>query len=129
MNPIERTLIKESDRVNHTAALFGFHFPLHLEPLVYAMTERLSADYRGGYWHFYQLGNGAFYMAPDEDTVFHVVCENGFDGQLSADAFGITACLYAYSHLASSECWSRMYLPSSTTGSESTRWSTPRRGR
>ena len=100
MNPIERTLIKESDRVNHTAALFGFHFPLHLEPLVYAMTERLSADYRGGYWHFYQLGNGAFYMAPDEDTVFHVVCENGFDGQLSADAFGITACLYAYSHLA-----------------------------
>jgi len=31
MNQIEHVLIKESDRVTHTANLFGFHFPLHLE--------------------------------------------------------------------------------------------------
>lgn len=100
MHPIERTLIKDADRVDHTAALFGFHFPLHLEPLVYVVAAHLSHDYRGGYWQFYSLSNEGFYMAPDEDHVLHVTCENGFEGHLSADALGITACLYAYSHLS-----------------------------
>ena len=39
-------------------------------------------------------------MSPAGDTVFHVTCENGFEGDLSADAFGITACLYAYNQLS-----------------------------
>lgn len=57
-------------------------------------------DYRGGYWQFYALSNGGFYLAPDSDRLFPVVCENGYEGNLSADALGITACLYAYSHLS-----------------------------
>jgi hypothetical protein len=100
MNQIKRVLIKESDRVTHTANLFGFHFPIHLEPLIYATADSLSADYQGGYWDFYSLSNGGFYMSPAEATVFHVTCENGFEGDLSADVFGITACLYAYSRLS-----------------------------
>ena len=100
MIPIERTLIKDSNRTTHTAALFGFHFPLHVEPTVYAFADHLSSDYRGGYWAFYRLSNGGFYMAPDENKAFHITSENGFAGQLSADALGITACLYAYSHLS-----------------------------
>lgn len=39
-------------------------------------------------------------MAPRHDTEFTVSCENGFDGKLSPDAFGITACLYAFSELS-----------------------------
>ena len=39
-------------------------------------------------------------MAPDEDRIFHVKCRNMFEGYLSADALGITSCLYAYSHLS-----------------------------
>ena len=39
-------------------------------------------------------------MAPTPDRTFKVVCANGFDGELSADALGIVACLYAYSHLS-----------------------------
>ena len=97
---IERNLIQEADRVTHTAHLFGHHFPLHLEPLVYATAEHLSADYTGGYWEFYTLSNKAFYMAPSAEHRFHVIAENGFEGDLSADAFGITTCLYAYSHLS-----------------------------
>ena len=100
MTAITRRTIKDEDRVRHTDKLFGFHFPLHLEPLVYATADRLSRDYRGGYWAFYALSNGAFYMAPAGDTTFHVTCENGFEGDLSADALGITVCLYAYSHLS-----------------------------
>jgi hypothetical protein len=60
----------------------------------------MAGDYSGGYWDFYQLSNGGFYMAPSEDRVFHVTCDNMFEGDLSADALGITASLYAFSHLS-----------------------------
>jgi hypothetical protein len=36
----------------------------------------------------------------DTDGTFEVVSDNGFEGTLSAEAFGVTACLYAYSHLS-----------------------------
>ena len=34
------------------------------------------------------------------DQSYQVSCDNGYVGKLSADALGITACLYAYSHLS-----------------------------
>jgi hypothetical protein len=95
---INKTKVPDQQRVHHTAALFGVNFPLHLEPVVYAITGNISDDYHGGYWKFYKLSNGGFYMAPDSGKRFKVSCENGFEGELSADALGITACLYAYSH-------------------------------
>ncbi|HBE92830.1 MAG TPA: antirestriction protein, partial [Gammaproteobacteria bacterium] len=36
-------------------------------------------------------------MAPSDERIYHVTCDNMFEGDLSADALGITACLYAYS--------------------------------
>ena len=39
-------------------------------------------------------------MAPDDAEPFLVISDNGFEGTISADALGITACLYAYSHLS-----------------------------
>jgi hypothetical protein len=97
---ITRQLVADDQRINHTANLFGAYFPLQLEPFVYAMTSRLSEDYSGGYWHFYTLSNGAFFMAPDSDGQFQVISENGYECLMSADALGITACLYAYSNLS-----------------------------
>lgn len=93
----------DTQRINHTADLFGVQFPLRLEPCIFAMADMLSRDYNGGYWHFYALSNGGFYMAPASEAIFDVSCENGFDGKLSADALGITACLYAFSHLSFGE--------------------------
>lgn len=93
------TLIPESARLRHTARLFGSHFPLRLEPTVYVLASQLSPDYRGGYWHFYGLDDGAFFMAPGSETPFHVSSPNGFAGKLSPEAFGITVCLFAYSNL------------------------------
>lgn len=101
MTTITRRLVR--DRLNHSAALFGVHFPLRLEPTVYGFADRLSGDYSGGYWEFYALSNGGFYMAPSGDQAFHVICENGYEGNLTADAFGIAVCLYAYSHLSFAE--------------------------
>ena len=97
---ITRQLIPENQRMEITAKLFGVNFPLRLEPFIYGITDRIAEEYNGGYWNFYSFGEGGFYMAPSADKVFKVSCENGFEGELSADALGITVCLYAYSNLS-----------------------------
>ena len=94
---ITRQLVAEDQRTSVTADLFGVYFPLQLEPFIFSMASRLSEDYGGGYWEFYILANGGFYMAPDSDGKFQVVSPNGWEGFMSADAFGITVCLFAYS--------------------------------
>ena len=83
-----------------TEKLFGMRFPMELEPRIYNFTERLSEDYKGGYWDFYTLSNGGFYLSLADMKTYHVISDNMFEGDLSADALGITACLYAYSHLS-----------------------------
>ncbi|MGJ0484802.1 MAG: antirestriction protein [Methylomicrobium sp.] len=97
---ITRKVVPEHQRIHHTTDLFGLDFPLHVEPLIYNLTDHLAEAYKGGYWEFYALSNGGFYMALLSNTPFQVSCENGFGGELSADALGITVCLYAYSQLS-----------------------------
>ena len=100
---ITRQQVTDDQRINMTADLLGVYFPLRLEPFVFGITSKLSDDYSGGYWHFYTLSNAGFYMAPSGYSHFQVYSENGFEGFMSADALGITACLYAYSHLSFGE--------------------------
>jgi hypothetical protein len=101
LNLVTRELVPEDQRLSITERLFGIHFPLRIEPTVFSITERMTKDYTGGYWDFYTLSNGGFYLAPSsDDRVFHVTCDNMFESDLSADALGITACLYAYSNLS-----------------------------
>ena len=97
---IQRHLVPEDQRTQVTADLFGVYFPIQLEPFIFSMSSQLSEDYGGGYWLFYTLDNGGFYMAPDSDGKFQVVSPNGWEGFMSADAFGITVCLFAYSNLS-----------------------------
>ena len=97
---VTKELVPDDQRLAVAERLFGIHFPLRLEPVIYGITERMAEGYSGGYWDFQTLSNGGFYMAPSGDDVFHVRCDNMFEGDLSADALGITACLYAYSHLS-----------------------------
>lgn len=97
---ITRRQVADDQRIEHTAAIFGIHFPMRFEPVVYRITETIAPEYSGGYWKFYALSNGGFYMAPISDNAFHVSCDNGYEGKLSPDALGIAVCLYAYSHLS-----------------------------
>ena len=97
---ITRRTLAEGERADFVHALFGLHFPLKLEPTICTIANRLAEEYRGGFWQFYALPGSGFYMAPDADHDYRVSCANGFEGELSADAFGITVCLYAYSHLS-----------------------------
>ena len=97
---VTHELVPEDQRMATVERLFGLHFPLQIEPTIFGITERMAEDYKGGYWDFYTLSNGGFYMAPSRDDVYRVTCDNMFEGDLSADALGIVATLYAYSHLS-----------------------------
>ena len=100
---ITRQLVPDNLRMKTVNDLFGLYFPMRIEPFIYAMAEELGHEYRGGWWQFYTISNGGFYMAPDFDGMFNVSCENGFEGPMSGDSLGITACLYSYSHLSFSD--------------------------
>ena len=97
---VTRDLGPEDQRMAITEKLFGLHFPLQFEPVVYGITDRMAESYKGAFWAMYTLSNGGFYMAPAGDEVFRISCNNMFEGDVSGDALGIVACLYAYSHLS-----------------------------
>ena len=100
---VVRTPVPDRHRSITVAEIFCDCYALQFEPYLYAIAAALSAEYRGAYWDFFVLSGGGFYQAPDDDRTFVVRCENGYEGTLSADALGITCCLYAYSHLSFAE--------------------------
>ena len=97
---ITATPVPEERRLDHADKVFGNYWWLAVEPTIFTFASKLSPEYQGGYWNFYELSNRGFYMAPVDDTVFTVSSENGWRGTMSADTLGITACLYAYSHMS-----------------------------
>lgn len=96
-----RELLSDSERIALPAKLFGtLAFPFKLEPTIFNMAGMLAADYRGGFWDMYALSNGGWYMCPSSEESFTVTSQNGYTGEMSADALGITACLFAFSHIS-----------------------------
>jgi hypothetical protein len=91
--------VPDDARINILPRHFGKHMMV-LENSVYDFMHQLCERYRGGYWHYFELSNGGFYMAPNQNTMYLCVEGNGFSGEMSADAAGITVCLFAYSHLS-----------------------------
>ena len=97
---IEAREVANDERLQTLPRHFGRHM-LTVESAVYAFMRRLANQYSGGYWAFFELSNGGFYMAPECDTELSIgVDGNGFEGTMSADAAGITVCLFALSHLS-----------------------------
>ena len=42
--------------------------------------RQFSTDYSGGYWNFYELSNGGFYMALELETARLIIASNGYAG-------------------------------------------------
>lgn len=98
--PITANLLPEESRMGFLPPFFGQAMMIG-EGLVYCWMRNLSEDYQGGYWDYFKLSNGGFYMAPRTSKKFRVlVAGNYFEGELSADAAGIVATLYALCELA-----------------------------
>lgn len=95
------TRVSDANRENFLPTYFGTRSFMLGEPMVYAWLDRLSADYNGGLWDFFELSNGGFYMAPLVPGPLRIeVHGNYYSGTVSADAAGIIATLFAVSQLA-----------------------------
>ena len=97
--PIEAHQVPDDARMHALPRHFGRHM-LTVEDAVYRWMRQLAPEYSGGYWHFYELSNGGFYMAPECEPLRLRVESNGYEGLMSSRAAGITACLFALSHLS-----------------------------
>jgi Antirestriction protein len=92
--------VSDRDRLRTLPRLFP-NIYLIVETRIYDFAAALIDGYNGGYWEFVTLSNGGFYMMPVlKEPQVTLESENGFRGQLSHEAAGITVCLFAYSHLS-----------------------------
>jgi hypothetical protein len=98
-NIITHTLVPENTRADHVGNLFGVRW-IWIESFAFDTASSLSEQYEGGLWTFHSLSNGGFFLSPSCRSIYTVQCDNGFEGTLSSEAFGITASLYAYSGLS-----------------------------
>ena len=112
------TLVPEARRMAFLPALFSPALMLIGERTVYQFMSWLAPDdYTGGLWHFHERDGQPLFMSPDADKRFRIFCEtNGYMGEVSAEAAGIIATLFALSHLSFqheadqlSEAYMRLY--------------------
>jgi hypothetical protein len=98
---IESKMVPDESRMRFLPRYFGSQFN-YGETMIYQWADRLSSDYNGGSWNFFELTNGGFYVAPAHvDRVMRVQWHlNGFDDVMSADAFGVVVTLFALCQLA-----------------------------
>lgn len=96
---IEARPVPERARMSALPKHFG-RYMLIVEHCIYDFMAQFARGYSGGYWRMFELSNGGFYMSPPEETYELRIDSNGFRGRMSADAAGITVCLFAFSHLS-----------------------------
>ena len=96
------TIAPEGRRPEFLPTLFGRSLLIVAENAVYSMMDRLSPlDYGGGFWDFYEHDGKPLFLAPKSGSRFRITGEiTGFQGEVSAEAAGIIATLFAFSHLS-----------------------------
>ena len=100
--PTTATLVPDASRMEFLPELFGRRLMLRGEQTVYSLMSWLSPqDYTGGLWHFHEQNRLPLFLSPATDKRFRITCEtNGYQGEVSAEAAGIIATLFALSHLS-----------------------------
>ncbi|MGN6424255.1 MAG: antirestriction protein [Asticcacaulis sp.] len=95
-------IVSETDREMFLPTLFGGRHIIVAETTVYGFMGRLSPeDYQGGLWDFFALAGAPLFLAPPTKERYRIACDtNGFEGEASAEAAGIIATLFTFSHLS-----------------------------
>ncbi len=94
LNTIKASQVPEGDRLSFLPKHFG-KLMMKFEGTVYLWMRRLSTDYTGGYWNFYELSNGGFYMALSGERRFQFNSLNYAQEEVSADAAGVIVTMFA----------------------------------
>ena len=91
--------VPDERRMDFLPRLFGRRLLIIGEHTVFRFMEILSpGDYGGGLWDFYERAGQPLYLAPTSKPRCRLFCEgNGFEGEVSSDAAGIIATLFAFS--------------------------------
>ena len=93
------TLVKDSERLRFLPKHLG-RWMMKGENVIFSCMKKLSSDYNGGHWNFYELSNGGFFMAPSSDSQFNIcVPGNQSESVVSPDAAGVIATLFALNQL------------------------------
>lgn len=78
----------------------GIMKQITFENTVYGVMDRICAAYKGGSWDFFEVSNGAFFMAPVREAPVEITVEgNAFSGKLAPGAAGVVATLMALSEM------------------------------
>ena len=99
VTPIRRTTVPEDKRQFFLPTNVGTKHMLAFEFYLYDLAQQQIKDYNGGFWEFYTLDNGAWYMAPEGEGKVQVVAPNMYSGEMSRDAAGLALTLIAINHL------------------------------
>lgn len=102
VTPQTASVVPDERRLDFLPTLFGRSLLMIGENAVYSLMERLSPlDYGGGFWDFYEHKGEPLFLAPTSKSRFRITGEiTGFQGEVSAEAAGIIATLFAFSHLS-----------------------------
>lgn len=68
------------------------------ENAVYLWMGKLCPEYSGGFWKFYNLSNGSFYMQPPKS--YELCSPNGFMDEVTAQEAGIIVTIMMFSELS-----------------------------
>lgn len=102
ITPLAAVIVPDERRAGFLPALFGRSLLIIGENAVYGLMERLSPlDYGSGFWDFYEQDGKPLFLAPRSKSRFRITGEiTGFQGDVSAEAAGMIATLFAFSHLS-----------------------------
>lgn len=102
-NIIQAKEVPLNKRINFFFKHFGNDHMIKAETYIYNYMRYLSNSYKGGLWNFYELSNGGLYISPASNTnkkMNITVPSNYFSNEVSSDAAGIIATLFALGALA-----------------------------
>lgn len=99
---IKAVLVRENKRLDFLPKYFGNSF-VKAEQMIFNLMRRLSSDYTGGYWEYFELNNGGFFLEPPTISEGYNLFQegNGFEGKVSSEAAGIIVTMMIINHL----CW------------------------
>ena len=98
---IRAQLIVDQEKRSDVLSSRFARYMLMVEDSIYMCMQRIVPEFRAGYWHFFELSNGGFYMAPDIDATQARSLTSAQFREMTAEAVGIAACLLAFRELSS----------------------------
>lgn len=103
MTAIAKTRLDGASRQSALTQYFGVR-AVQFEMCVFTLMDRYCPDYAGGYWDFYSLDNGGFFMSLSDNSRLRIMnMDNGFGGRMSPEAASIGVNLIAINRLQWSE--------------------------